>query len=139
MLYFYLFVLLTKDKTDSVRSVPTKEMCMFSTKPEVNEASYGKSITFGNPDDHPIFSHHLCTECHHPRITQARFEYLRNIQKTTNPNQRMLCHPCGEMIARRESKRKQSRVLPINKSTPTYISDPEMLKQLNPKRTTWAN
>lgn len=93
-------------------------------------------ITFGNPDHHPIFTHHLCTECHYPRITQARFEYLRNLQKTTNPNQRMLCHPCGEMIARRETKRKQSRVLPINKSTPTYISDPEMLKQLNPKRTT---
>jgi hypothetical protein len=110
-------------------------MFMFSTKPEVNDASYG-SITFGNPDNHPIFSHHLCTQCHHPRITQARFEYLRNIQNTTNPNQRMLCHPCGEMIAKRETLRKQSRVLPINKSTPTYISDPEMLKQLNPKRTT---
>ena len=27
--------------------------------------------------------------------------------------------------------------LAINKSTPTYISDPEILKQLNPKRTTW--
>ena len=112
-----------------------EEMFMFSTKPEVNDASYG-SITFGNPDNHPIFSHHLCTQCHHPRITQARFEYLRNIQNTTNPNQRMLCHPCGEMIAKRETLRKQSRVLPINKSTPTYISDPEMLKQLNPKRTT---
>ena len=93
-------------------------------------------ISFGNPDDHPIFTHHLCTQCHHPRITQARFEYLRNIQNTTNPNQRMLCHPCGEMLAKRETLRKQSRVLPINKSTPTYISDPEMLKQLNPKRTT---
>jgi hypothetical protein len=133
---FILFVLSTKDIQTLCRFVPTKEMFMFSTKPEVNEASYGSSITFGNPDDHPIFSHHLCTECHHPRITQARFEYLRNLQKTTNPNQRMLCHPCGEMIARRESKHKQSRVLPINKSTPTYISDPEMLKQLNPKRTT---
>jgi len=40
------------------------------------------------------------------------------------------------MLARIESVKKQSRVLPINKSTPTYISDPEMLKQLNPKRTT---
>ena len=109
---------------------------MFSTKPEINDAHYGRSISFGNPDDHPIFTHHLCTQCHFPRITQARFEYLRNLQKTTNPNQRMLCHPCGEMIAKQESKRKQSRVLPINKSTPTYIRDPEMLKQLNPKRTT---
>jgi hypothetical protein len=115
---------------------PTRGDVMFSTKPEVNDAHYGRSITFGNPDDHPIFTHHLCTQCHHPRITQARFEYLRNLQNTTNPNQRMLCHPCGEMLAKRETLRKQSRVLPINKSTPTYISDPEMLKQLNPKRTT---
>jgi hypothetical protein len=31
---------------------------------------------------------------------------------------------------------KQSRVIPINKSTPTYISDITLLRQLNPKRTT---
>lgn len=132
----YLFCFTNQGQIGSNPLCPQhEEMFMFSTKPEVNDASYG-SITFGNPDNHPIFTHHLCTQCHLPRITQARFEFLRNLQKTTNPNQRMLCHPCGEMLAKQESKRKQSRVLPINKSTPTYISDPEMLKQLNPKRTT---
>jgi hypothetical protein len=42
---------------------------------------------------------------------------------------------CGDKIARIESKWKESMVIPSNKSTPTYISDPELLKQLNPKRT----
>jgi hypothetical protein len=46
------------------------------------------------------------------------------------------CLPCGEKEARQESRRKASMCLPINKSTPTYISDLELLRQLNPKRTT---
>jgi hypothetical protein len=44
--------------------------------------------------------------------------------------------PCGNEMAIVESKWKESMVIPSNKSTPTYISDVEMLKQLNPKRTT---
>jgi hypothetical protein len=44
--------------------------------------------------------------------------------------------PCGDAEAHKESKRKATMVQPINKSTPTYISDPAMLKMLNPKRTT---
>jgi hypothetical protein len=48
----------------------------------------------------------------------------------------MLCLPCGDAEAHKESKRKATMVQPINKSTPTYISDPTMLKMLNPKRTT---
>jgi hypothetical protein len=46
------------------------------------------------------------------------------------------CKPCGNEMAKVESKWKESMVIPSNKSTPTYISDVEMLKQLNPKRTT---
>jgi len=46
-----------------------------------------------------------------------------------------VCLACGDKIARIESMRKESMVQPCNKSTPTYISDPELLKQLNPKRT----
>jgi hypothetical protein len=45
------------------------------------------------------------------------------------------CMACGDKIARVESKWKESMVIPSNKSTPTYISDPELLKQLNPKIT----
>jgi hypothetical protein len=82
------------------------------------------------------FSNHLCVRCHFPRIPQNRFDHITKIRKTTNPNARYTCMPCGELEAKAESKIKQSRVLPINKSTPTYISDLEMLKQLNPKRTT---
>jgi len=46
-----------------------------------------------------------------------------------------VCLACGDKIARVESMWKESMVQPCNKSTPTYISDPELLKQLNPKRT----
>jgi hypothetical protein len=75
-------------------------------------------------------THILCTCCHYPKVTQGRYDHLKSKAL------RITCHGCGEEIAKRETLRKQSRVLPINKSTPTYISDPEMLKQLNPKRTT---
>lgn len=44
------------------------------------------------------------------------------------------CLFCGEEAARRESVQKFSMCIPINKSTPTYISDVTLLQQLNPKR-----
>jgi predicted nucleic acid-binding Zn-ribbon protein len=47
-----------------------------------------------------------------------------------------VCLECGIDLAKAESIRKQSMVQPINKSTPTYIADFTLLKQLNPKRTT---
>ena len=47
-----------------------------------------------------------------------------------------VCLFCGHDMAKAESLRKQSMVQPINKSTPTYIADFTLLKQLNPKRTT---
>lgn len=47
-----------------------------------------------------------------------------------------VCLDCGHDMAIAESLRKQSMVQPINKSTPTYIADFTLLKQLNPKRTT---
>jgi predicted nucleic acid-binding Zn-ribbon protein len=46
------------------------------------------------------------------------------------------CMPCNTKYAKAESEMKFSMVIPSNKSTPTYISNPELLKQLNPKRTT---
>ncbi len=74
-------------------------------------------------------THIMCVCCNKPKVTQNRYDHLKS------HNQRITCHSCGERLAYLESLKKQSRVLPINKSTPTYISDPEMLKQLNPKRT----
>lgn len=41
------------------------------------------------------------------------------------------CLPCGEKAARRERIRKASMCIPINKSTPTYISDHTLLRGLN--------
>jgi hypothetical protein len=81
-------------------------------------------------------SQHICSKCGFFRISQGRYELLKKMRETTSPNQRMLCLPCGDAEAHKESKRKATMVQPINKSTPTYISDPTMLKMLNPKRTT---
>lgn len=75
-------------------------------------------------------THIMCVCCNEPKVTQGRYDHLKSRKA------RITCHECGERLAYLESLKKQSRVLPINKSTPTYISDPEMLKQLNPKRTT---
>lgn len=46
------------------------------------------------------------------------------------------CIRCNTQFAQLESEWKFSMVQPINKSTPVYISNPDLLKQLNPKRTT---
>lgn len=81
-------------------------------------------------EEHPIFSLFLCVRCNQPRITQGRFDHQ------TTKGLKHTCAPCGDILATAELKRKQSRVLPINKSTPTYISDITLLRQLNPKRTT---
>jgi|694.fasta_scaffold00799_22 hypothetical protein len=43
------------------------------------------------------------------------------------------CLTCGEKQAKTERRQKASMCIPINKSTPTYISDPSLLRQLNPK------
>lgn len=75
-------------------------------------------------------SQHICSKCGFFRISDGRAVLLRSQGK------RMLCMPCGDAEAHKESKRKATMVQPINKSTPTYISDPAMLKMLNPKRTT---
>ena len=45
-----------------------------------------------------------------------------------------LCLQCGNDQAKKKSK--AYTVAPINKSNYMFISDPELLKQLNPKRTT---
>jgi hypothetical protein len=44
----------------------------------------------------------------------------------------LTCHKCGEQLA----KDKRHTIAPINKSNYMVITDLELLKQLNPKRTT---
>jgi hypothetical protein len=80
--------------------------------------------------EHPIFTHYLCVKCHFPRITQGRYDHQ------TAHQLKHTCAPCGDIEASKQLRIKQSRVIPINKSTPTYISDITLLRQLNPKRTT---
>jgi hypothetical protein len=80
--------------------------------------------------DHPVFTHYLCAKCHQFRITQGRFDHQ------TTHGLKHTCAPCGDIEATKQLKIKQSRVIPINKSTPTYIHSREQLCQLNPKRTT---
>lgn len=72
----------------------------------------------------------LCTNCWGGLVAHAREKFLRSQGKP------VVCMECGDALAKEETKRKQSMVQPINKSTPTYIHDLSLLTQLNPKRTT---
>ena len=66
----------------------------------------------------------ICTSCYAVRVEPHRARQPRPT-----------CMGCGEVLARTELQRKASMCQPINKSAPTYISDPRLLRQLNPKRT----
>lgn len=74
---------------------------------------------------------HICVKCGHFRISEGRFELLQSQGK------RMLCMPCGDAEARKESKRKASMVqIPYSKGAYQYIHNPDDLRTTNPKRTT---
>jgi len=64
---------------------------------------------------------YLCTKCYGGYVPHARWRLGYST-----------CLPCGDLVA----KEVKHTVAPINKSNYMYISDPQMLKQLNPKRTT---
>jgi hypothetical protein len=59
-------------------------------------------------------------------VESSRADYLKA------NNLRMVCHKCGDALA----KQRKHTIAPLNKSNYYYIHDPELLKQLNPKRTT---
>ena len=59
-------------------------------------------------------------------VNRKRAEFLDNSKLP------LTCHKCGEILA----KDKRHTIAPINKSNYMVITDLEMLKQLNPKRTT---
>ena len=63
----------------------------------------------------------LCVKCHDNTVPQAR----RQLGYLT-------CMSCGETAA---SKVRHCSI-PLNKSNYMYVSDMEILKQTNPKRTT---
>lgn len=66
---------------------------------------------------------YLCSNCHIRKVEYQRWKIGKHI-----------CKPCGEEQA--QEARKSWCVAPMNKSNYTLITDPTMLRQLNPKRTT---
>lgn len=63
----------------------------------------------------------ICTYCYAVRVEPSR-------KRMARPT----CMQCGEKIA----KERKFTVAPLNKSNYMLFTDMEMLKQLNPKRTT---
>ena len=63
----------------------------------------------------------ICTCCYSVRVEPTR-------KRMARPT----CMQCGEKIA----KERKFTVAPLNKSNYMLFTDMEMLKQLNPKRTT---
>ena len=63
----------------------------------------------------------ICTQCYAERIPPNRAKLGYKV-----------CMPCGESIARQ----KKHTIAPMNKSNYMLFTDLELLKQLNPKRTT---
>jgi transposase-like protein len=63
----------------------------------------------------------ICTHCYAVRVEPHR-------RKMARPT----CMPCGEKLAHQVKR----TVVPLNKSNYMLFTDMEMLKQLNPKRTT---
>ena len=69
---------------------------------------------------------YICTACYfnHVEIRRAKFQIDKQLKLT--------CAPCGQALA----MQKKHTVVNMNKSNYMHVSDREMLKQLNPKRTT---
>lgn len=65
-------------------------------------------------------SRYLCTSCYGGTVPLPRWK----LGYTT-------CLPCGE----EQAKKRKHTVAPLAKSNYMLFTDPEMLKQLNPKRT----
>ena len=66
---------------------------------------------------------YLCTGCYGGFVPHARWRLGYST-----------CLPCGDLKAKEVAAKRT--IAPMNKSNYMYISDPQMLKQLNPKRTT---
>ena len=69
---------------------------------------------------------YLCTKCYGGTVplARARMQIAKELP--------LLCLPCGDVVA----KQKKFTVVPMAKSNYFMVTDPTILKQLNPKRTT---
>lgn len=67
----------------------------------------------------------ICTCCYAVRVEPIRYRMQR--AKALRPT----CAECGEKLAQRV----KHTIAPLSKSNYMLFTDPEMLKQLNPKRT----
>jgi hypothetical protein len=73
---------------------------------------------------------YLCVDCLYERVPINRAKWCIKEQ------QRITCLQCGEVAAKRESKRKESMVqIPYSKGAYQYIYNPADLIGTNPKRT----
>jgi hypothetical protein len=72
--------------------------------------------------------HYLCTMCVGGQVEPARADLLKHTNKP------LTCKPCGNKLAILRAA--QYTVVPMNKSNYMLVTDHELLKQLNPKRTT---
>ena len=68
-------------------------------------------------------SRYLCIGCYGGYVNEGRWRLGYST-----------CLPCGDLKAKEVAAKRT--IAPINKSNYMYITDPEQLKQLNPKRTT---
>lgn len=66
-------------------------------------------------------SRYLCTKCYGGTVPLQRWQ----LGKTT-------CMPCGQ----KQALEVNHCVVPLDKSSYMLVTDPQTLKQLNPKRTT---
>ena len=72
--------------------------------------------------------HYLCTVCVGGLVEPDRADLLKD------ENKPLTCKPCGNKLAILRAA--QYTVVPMNKSNYMLVTDHELLKQLNPKRTT---
>ena len=68
----------------------------------------------------------FCQECWGGTVSKARENLLRSQGKPVT------CMECGERLA----KERKHTIVPMNKSNYIPVTNYEILKQLNPKRTT---
>ena len=68
----------------------------------------------------PHYHNLICTQCYFERVPPARAELGYRT-----------CLTCGEA----DAKKVRHTIAPLNKSNYMLFTDPELLKQLNPKRT----
>jgi RNase P subunit RPR2 len=91
-------------------------------KAVINLDNLNSEVIMHNKED----KRHICTSCYWEQVPQAR------AARCIKDKVAITCAGCGEEAANQV----KHCIAPINKSNYYYISNMELLKQLNPKRTT---